>query len=330
MWNILQCAVQGTSHIKTQTPCQDKTYFAETDAVRTAALADGAGSAEFSHFGAEAATKFICSELCNNFDDYFSNNDGVQVKQDLVSKLIARLTELSQELNCHTKDLASTLLFIAVKDDKYILGHIGDGVIGYLKNGELKVASQPENGEFVNTTVFVTSKDAVPSMKLIKGQLGQIRGFVLMSDGTEAGLYNRREKKLADVIKKIMEMSIIIERKELEKLIEQSFENVVKKVTSDDCSIAILMDDYDEFKGFSKLSKHKKCELLDIGAPAPKRQLKQYDNILECLNDTCTIKTLARKLHAKPKYLKLKLKKLSDLNFIKKSNCSYKTIIKMD
>ena len=26
MWNTIQCAVQGKGHIKTETPCQDKTY----------------------------------------------------------------------------------------------------------------------------------------------------------------------------------------------------------------------------------------------------------------------------------------------------------------
>lgn len=98
--------------------------------------------------------------------------------------------------------MASTLLLVAIKDDKFIIAHIGDGVIGYLKNNEMKIASQPENGEFVNTTVFTTSKDAIMTMKLIKGFLGTIQGFVLMSDGPEARLYSKQENKLADVLKK--------------------------------------------------------------------------------------------------------------------------------
>ena len=76
-----------------------------------------------------------------------------------------------------------------------------------MKNNELKIASYPENGEFVNTTIFVTSKDALSTMKLMKGQINGITGFALMSDGTETSLYNKRDKNLASGLKKLMELS---------------------------------------------------------------------------------------------------------------------------
>lgn len=43
------------------------------------------------------------------------------------------LEKLAQELDCLVKDLASTLLVVAVKNGKYLILHIGDGVIGYVK-----------------------------------------------------------------------------------------------------------------------------------------------------------------------------------------------------
>ena len=73
MWNTIQCAVQGKSHIKTGVPCQDKTYSLFLNGVKVIALADGAGSAKLSHYGAESSTKFICQELAENFDSYFLN-----------------------------------------------------------------------------------------------------------------------------------------------------------------------------------------------------------------------------------------------------------------
>ena len=45
MWKTLQCAVQGRSHIKTEIPCQDKTFTSIENGVSVIALADGAGSA---------------------------------------------------------------------------------------------------------------------------------------------------------------------------------------------------------------------------------------------------------------------------------------------
>lgn len=216
MWKMVQCAVQGRSHIKTDIPCQDKTFTLVKNGVNVIALADGAGSAKRSHFGAERITRFICDDFSENFDSYFATEDGASVKKELVSKIVVELDNLSKELSCSLKELASTLLFAAVKENRFILSHIGDGVIGYLKDNDLKIASQPENGEFTNTTVFTTSKDVLETMKLIKGNIGDIQGFVLMSDGTEVSLYNKREKKLADVLKKIMSLCLMISPEKIE------------------------------------------------------------------------------------------------------------------
>lgn len=42
------------------------------------------------------------------------------------------------------------LLLAAVSEERFLLVHIGDGVIGYLDGDTLKVASVPDNGEFAN------------------------------------------------------------------------------------------------------------------------------------------------------------------------------------
>ena len=331
MWNSIQCAVQGRSHVKDGIPCQDKTFYSNVNDVQVIALADGAGSAQLSHFGAETVTKFICSELSDQFDFYFAEEDGVIVKQQIMSGVIKCLQEQAAELKCEMKDLASTLLFVAVKDEKFIIAHIGDGVIGYLKDDELKIASQPENGEFVNTTIFTTSKDALMAMKLIKGSLGQIRGFILMSDGTEVSLYNKKEKRLADVLKKIMKMSILISSTKIEEQLQQSFAMVVSQATTDDCSIAILMDDRDEFKGFMKLSHCEKCTLLKIESNSSKKRIKRYSDILLFLQKRQSLVNVAHYIHLKPKYAKRYVQKLCELNLIEKTNHScYQTLVKMN
>ena len=243
MWNSIRCEVQGRGHIKNSIPCQDKTYSICINGVQTVALADGAGSAKLSHFGAENVVKNICYELSNKFEDYFLEEDGIVVKENLLKNIKTNLEKLAFELECDTKDLASTLLFVSIKNDKFILAHIGDGVIGYLKNGELKIASQPENGEFINTTIFTTSKDAINSMRLIKGHINDIKSFILMSDGTEESFYDRRERKLAEVLKNIIEKMITEPVKEIQLKLEESFKNVIIQKTTDDCSIVILVNE---------------------------------------------------------------------------------------
>ena len=53
MWKYVSCEVQGRGHIKSNTPCQDKVLSFSRNGVVLILLADGAGSARLSHFGAE-------------------------------------------------------------------------------------------------------------------------------------------------------------------------------------------------------------------------------------------------------------------------------------
>lgn len=331
MWNIIQCAVQGRSHIKSETPCQDKTYAYSENRMNIIALADGAGSAKLSHFGAETVTKFICNEISDQFDEYYSQANASYVAKQLMSGIENTLDQKAKELNCDTGDLASTLLLAAVKDDRYILVHIGDGVIGYYKNNEIKTASQPSNGEFANTTVFTTSPNAAASIKMLKGTLDGIRGFVLMSDGSEASLYDKRKKVPAQALKKIMEMCSYIRLEKIQEHLQCDFENIIKYKTTDDCSLAILMNSDDEFKGYLNLNKEQKCKLLQIKASASNKTYSRYNDILTYLQKESSADELARHVHMKIKFLKHNyLTKLCKLNLIERVGANYKTILIMD
>ena len=188
MWNLLDSTRQGRSHVKQGTPCQDKTYCQSYDDTYVITLADGAGSARLSHYGAECVTKCIADELGSHFESYWDETEARIAKERLFHEISESLQQIAEQQDCQLKDLASTLLAVAVKDERYIILHLGDGVIGYCKEGVLKVASAPNNGEFANTTVFTTSSDACSQMKVFRGPLNGINGFVLMSDGPEACL----------------------------------------------------------------------------------------------------------------------------------------------
>lgn len=331
MWKVVQCSVQGKGHIKDFIPCQDKTYYYKKDNITVTALADGAGSAKLSHFGAEHITQFICNDLAENFDLYFSNEDGVFVKNELNNKIKYQLYKLAMEIKCYPYDLASTLLAVAVKKNYYILLHIGDGVIGYSKSNKLMVASKPENGEFINTTVFTTSKDTLQTMRLMKGNLNQINGFILMSDGTETSLYNKKENKLADVLGKIMHMMSFIPTNKIEAQLTDSFYSVIRNATTDDCSISIMVNCEDKFQGYLSLDTKSKKQLLQIN-PKAKSNLKQfrhYDEILIALVKPCSLREISKIIHLKPKYTKRHLSKLINMNLIERQGNIYRTIVIM-
>lgn len=329
MWKIIQCAVQGRGHLSSNIPCQDKTYSMTGKDIWAIALADGAGTAKLSHFGAETVTKHICSELLEKFDAYYDDSDGIAVKRQIIGGLTEKLRKKAIELECDLKDLASTLLFVAVKDGRFIIAHIGDGVIGYLKNDDMKLGSAPTNGEFVNTTVFTTSSDAIVTMRLIKGAINEIEGFVLMSDGTEVSLYDKRERKPAEILKKIMKTAMIVSSATVQEQLERSFQDVIVNTTTDDCSIVMLVKTNDNFQGYLQLSLAQKYKLLQISPTVSRRVQRKYDDILLQLSQKKMPCQIAKKVHLKTKYLKKYLKRLHKLNFIEKDGNYYRTILIM-
>ncbi|WP_274968783.1 PP2C family serine/threonine-protein phosphatase [Succinimonas amylolytica] len=323
MWVSVQCAVQGTSHIKNNIPCQDKTFFKNENGTYAVSLADGAGSCKLSHIGAEVVTHAICDLFCSDFDAIFSNDNGPKVKADLMDLLINKLTETGKANNCDIKDLSSTLLFVAVKDDNFILGHIGDGVVGYLKNNEMKIASMPDNGEFSNTTIFTTSQNALASLKLFKGKVAAIDGFVLMSDGPEAVFYDKVKKTLASSLKKLFSFSKALPVSVMEKKMSELFNSIVKKHTNDDCSM-IIFSNMTKNNVFNALPFNDLCDILNLSASTPKKVADKYTMIidtLQCHNMTC--KELSKIVHVKHRYLEKKLTKLCELGYIVNNNNTY-------
>ena len=329
MWKIVKSAVTGRGHISQNLPCQDKVFSLKAKGVQAAALADGAGSAVYSHFGAEIVAEETCRLLTECFEAFYNEDNVGKVGQELLHHLREKLELRAEELEGSMRDLASTLLFVAVAKDRYILGHLGDGVIGYMKNGDLKVASYPDNGEFANETTFVTSSDALQALRLMKGELKDIQGFVLMSDGTEAGLYDKRRKELAPVLRKIMGLMSMVSVADIQRMLQDSMEQVIRQKTKDDCSLVIVTADVKGFPGYRWLSRLEKMQLFNLpclSARALKRA-KVFDRILWFLQEEHSLQELASFLHLSPKIVRKKIAYLMNLNFVEKTGRGYRTII---
>ena len=328
MWDTIACKVQGRGHKKSGTPCQDQVYALQEGGVSVIALADGAGSAKLSHYGALAVVKYICTLLIQEFEMLYHNDDGVAVKQYLMNKIHDCLVSEAKLLECQLKDLASTLLFVAVKGDQMICGHIGDGVIGYKQGDALKILSAPENGEFINSTYFTTSSDALITMKLIKGNISSLSGFVLMSDGTETSLYHKKHKTLAPVLSKIMNLNSYIPVSTIQSSLQQSFEQVISSTTTDDCSMILMVRHNNIFNSYFSLNHYQKAQFLHLNPHCSKKVISKYDVILTYLSEERSLTDLSHHLHLKPVHTKKSLQKLLDLNLIEQQNNHYKVIIK--
>ena len=222
-WKIISYAMVGTSHLAQGKGCEDVIKAITTEDVAVMALADGAGSFSKAFEGATIATEKCSKWLLNNFDWAYSAKKS-EIKDRLLYYTIRKsIIRKAIKEKSRLKEYSSTLLFVAIKDNRYIAGHIGDGVIGIITTeGDNVVLSEPERGEFANTN---------------------ISSFFLMSDGSADCLYNQVGNTFAPAISKFAvslakasDAEVTQVNDSLKDVMEQHFSSR----TNDDCSLIML------------------------------------------------------------------------------------------
>ena len=252
-WKQCGIAVQGKDHIGAGVPCQDNVAAAEANGVHAVALSDGGGSRRFSQVGSEYSTRAVCALLVEKFDDFYTRMDKIEKGHPKAEKMLLRLRlEILDAVMAALRsqvtperalpDFGCTLQFAAVKDGRYIAGHVGDGVIAALYqrglNRRVEVLSHPENGDGPNITFFVTDHDAKDHLRLTHGECRQLEGILMMSDGPEEVLYgaggmHRNTLKLFDNFAGVG-------REEYTAALEKFLKSSISKHSFDDLSLNVL------------------------------------------------------------------------------------------
>lgn len=262
-WKNAQTYVIGKMHVTRGLVCQDRTWSMEANGVKVIALADGAGSKEKSEIGAEIVTKRICELLCENFVEYLMmfeekdrdeaqhNRNMEELSKTIISSVMASLKAKAMEMNLAVEELSSTMLFFATKDNHYILGHVGDGVIAGLYNennaNRVRVISDPENGEKSNVTFFVPDSNAYEHLRLDAGDTELLRGIVLTSDGAGGVLFS--DGKVDGNVLKLFSNFQDRTTEEYEQIISKFLKEIVGNYSTDDLSLNILtLEDSDTEK----------------------------------------------------------------------------------
>ena len=241
-WKLASAYVTGRGHLTKNIPCQDRTFELinkhSTGVFYGLSLADGAGSYKFSDIGAEIVTKEILMYLKSNFSNLLKVKN---VSRKIIQHIEEILSVEAKNRAIDIKELSSTLLFIVIKKNKFIAGHIGDGVIGVLdKNNNISVLSHPDNGEYSNSTFFTTTGNYPDRLRIIRGNIVGSTGFILMSDGSDESLYDSKTKKLAPVNAEIINWLNVGRSEEVNIALQSNLNEVIKQKTFDDCSLGIL------------------------------------------------------------------------------------------
>lgn len=238
------CAFEaGRSHLKTQTPCQDYVAARDSNGVTCISLADGAGSRSRSDIGAQVAVTATLAYVCKNFESLWQNMDKHNAKaaQRLVHRCLDAFRRKGAKLGCDINELACTLSFVAYSHGRYIAGHLGDGVIASVDPaGQLRTLSHPENGEFANTTLFLTDPKAISNLRLYRGHIEAASGFAIMSDGTAESLYQKSSKAPAPAVQKLLEWNATLPGKTFRTVLRDNLQQTIVSKTADDCSLGLL------------------------------------------------------------------------------------------
>jgi serine/threonine protein phosphatase PrpC len=195
-WRAVVRSSVGTRHQKQQLPCQDYGSYCilDNNDVIVGAIADGAGSAQYSDVGAKLAVYKVIAifreiALSPRKEQGISHPLNVKEARKLFSKIVegvvATLKEQANNEGYAIADLACTLLVFVGTPDWLAAMQIGDGfiVVG-LQGEEHKLLFHPDKGEFVNQTTFVTSANAVEEMQVTVIS-GKQRFICASTDGLE-------------------------------------------------------------------------------------------------------------------------------------------------
>jgi hypothetical protein len=223
-------------------PCQDDVAMLVRGKSACVALADGAGSKSMSHLGASLATRRITARVASNFDLFYAEAQHApeRLAETIIEYLQRSLRHYAHRKAAAIEDLACTLLFVGYQSGRFVAGHIGDGVIFARIAGEVRTLSVPMNGEYANTTYFVTDADAAKNLRLFTGAAPGGMSAMLMSDGSAESLFDRRTALPAVAVQQMIGWSDRLSQRKLKQVLRQNLLTTISQKTTDDCSLAML------------------------------------------------------------------------------------------
>ena len=189
MWRHIAQSLQGPSHLKDETPCQDshrvQVLGEGSSATLIACIADGAGSAKRSDEGSAIA----CNTVIEKAVLYFDSNAGFSGldREEMVrwcEEIRARIRKVAGEADRPARDFATTICVAIIGPEMSYFLQLGDGAIILGRDSLYGIVFWPQMGEYANSTNFLTSEEYQNQLEFVavKSCCSKI---ALMTDGLE-------------------------------------------------------------------------------------------------------------------------------------------------
>jgi hypothetical protein len=198
-WRTLASSVAGTSHVGSGRPCADASVVRDLARARggsllVAAVADGAGDSPF----APAGSRIACDVVLELAREWAGESHGPapvagrdlttfdrdEVRRWLDSVRVRIAAEAARQER-PPSDFSCTLIVALVDAAWAVFFQIGDGAAVYRRgDAGYALAFWPQNGEYANSTWFVTDEDA--PMRAQSALAEDVHEIALFTDGLQA------------------------------------------------------------------------------------------------------------------------------------------------
>ncbi len=228
MKTVYTC-ITGSQHRAENKACQDVIVSVQSGKLTVTVLCDGAGSKKYGTESATLVAQTAAKMLAEGFYQFSPK------------RFIEQLNLTLENAGYNEQNAGTTLLFVAVDQKRYLVGHLGDGVILQRSDEGFQVASPPENGLLVNMTYFLPSSMANEHFRWHKGDCNGQDAFLLSSDGAASFLYDPQTKKGYNACNLFAQWAKSYSETECEEIMRTNLEQELAKYTGDDMSIAIMV-----------------------------------------------------------------------------------------
>lgn len=194
-WSYYAASEKGYAHIKNGKPKQDYILTEIFNQCIIFVIADGAGTANYS----DVSSNLLCHFFVKKVKQWLKTNELDSLDKCDIEQWIKIFQKILMRINRYyntddIRDFASTMILAVVEDSKAVFCQIGDGCIVINSNNNLQCVFWPQNGEYINTTNFVTDKN-ISQKIMFKILYNNITEISIFTDGLESIALNFSKKE---------------------------------------------------------------------------------------------------------------------------------------